>query len=78
MSHNENCWLASGALAIRVIFPPVGVIQVSFNLSGLPALLGKQKKGVSQTNALNFMLEHSIINEDEHSLLVGLFDPELQ
>ncbi|PMO34332.1 hypothetical protein BCT05_05885 [Vibrio breoganii] len=36
--------LASSALAIRIIFPSVGVIQVSFNLTGLPALLGKQKK----------------------------------
>jgi hypothetical protein len=35
--------LASNALAIRIIFPSVGVIQVSFNLTGLPALLGKQK-----------------------------------
>ena len=35
--------LASSALAIRIIFPSVGVIQVSFNLTGLPALLGKQK-----------------------------------
>ncbi|MBE3666212.1 hypothetical protein BOO35_14125 [Vibrio navarrensis] len=36
--------LASNALAIRIIFPSVGVIQVSFNLTGLPASLGKQKK----------------------------------
>ncbi|MEF1290489.1 hypothetical protein QTO00_11700, partial [Vibrio sp. M260118] len=35
--------LASNALAIRIIFPSVGVIQVSFNLTGLPASLGKQK-----------------------------------
>jgi hypothetical protein len=35
--------LASNALAIRIIFPLVGAIQVSFNLTGLPALLGKQK-----------------------------------
>ncbi|PML59821.1 hypothetical protein BCT73_08945 [Vibrio breoganii] len=35
--------LASSALAIRIIFPSVGVIQVSLNLTGLPALLGKQK-----------------------------------
>ncbi|MCG7812051.1 hypothetical protein MI353_04680, partial [Alteromonas sp. MCA-1] len=32
------------ALAIRIIFPSVRVIQVSFNLTGLPASLGKQKK----------------------------------
>ena len=37
--------LASNALAIRIIFPSVGVIQVSFNLTGLPASLGKRKKG---------------------------------
>jgi len=35
--------LASDALAIRIIFPLVRVIQVSFNLTGLPASLGKQK-----------------------------------
>ncbi|PRO74124.1 hypothetical protein C6Y40_07975 [Alteromonas alba] len=35
--------LASNALAIRIIFPSVRVIQVSFNLTGLPASLGKQK-----------------------------------
>ncbi|WP_229676511.1 hypothetical protein, partial [Marinomonas arctica] len=33
----------SNALAIRILFPPVGVRQVSFNLTGLPASLGKQK-----------------------------------
>jgi len=38
--------LASNALAIRIIFPSVRVIQVSFNLTGLPASLGKQKKPV--------------------------------
>ncbi|PRO74032.1 hypothetical protein C6Y40_08430 [Alteromonas alba] len=38
--------LASNALAIRIIFPPVRVIQVSFNLTGLPASLGKQKRGL--------------------------------
>ncbi|RUM55454.1 MAG: hypothetical protein DSY85_04855 [Marinomonas sp.] len=36
--------LANNALAIRILFPPVGVRQVSFNLMGLPASLGKQKK----------------------------------
>ncbi|MCH2086939.1 MAG: hypothetical protein MK175_07105, partial [Pseudoalteromonas sp.] len=35
--------LANHALAIRIIFPSVRVIQVSFNLTGLPASLGKQK-----------------------------------
>ncbi|MFS1471776.1 hypothetical protein [Vibrio breoganii] len=35
--------LANNALASRVIFPSVGVIQVSLNLTGLPASLGKQK-----------------------------------
>ncbi|NLV00693.1 hypothetical protein B6N13_21790 [Marinomonas sp. UCMA 3892] len=37
--------LASNALAIRILFPPVGVRQVSYNLTGLPASLGKQKNG---------------------------------
>jgi hypothetical protein len=36
--------LANNALAIRIIFPSVRVIQVSFNLTGLPASLGKQKR----------------------------------
>ncbi|HAS8408115.1 TPA: hypothetical protein I7736_01990 [Vibrio vulnificus] len=36
--------LASNALAIRIVFPSVRAIQVSFNLTGLPASLGKQKK----------------------------------
>jgi len=35
--------LDNNALAIRIIFPSVRVIQVSFNLTGLPASLGKQK-----------------------------------
>ncbi|MCD9465540.1 hypothetical protein CJF25_21805, partial [Photobacterium phosphoreum] len=35
--------LANNALAIRIIFPSVRVIQVSSNLTGLPASLGKQK-----------------------------------
>ncbi|MEZ9704448.1 hypothetical protein AB4308_08455, partial [Vibrio breoganii] len=30
-----------------VIFPSVGVIQVSLNLTGLPASLGKQKIGLN-------------------------------
>ncbi len=37
--------LANNALAIRIIFPLVRVIQISFNLSGLPALLGKHRVG---------------------------------
>ncbi|OOE62987.1 hypothetical protein BZG18_02945 [Salinivibrio kushneri] len=36
--------LASNALASRIIFPSVGAIQVSFNLTDLPASLGKQKR----------------------------------
>jgi hypothetical protein len=39
--------LANNALAIRIIFPSVRVIQVSFNLTGLPASLGKQKSPAS-------------------------------
>jgi hypothetical protein len=35
--------LANNALAIRIVFPSVRVTQVSFNLTGLPASLGKQK-----------------------------------
>ena len=37
--------VASNALAIRIVFPLVGVTPVSFNRPGLPATLGKQKKG---------------------------------
>jgi hypothetical protein len=40
--------LANSALAIRIIFPSVRVIQVSFNLTGLPASLGKQKSPATQ------------------------------
>ncbi|AUC90323.1 hypothetical protein CW735_12890 [Alteromonas sp. MB-3u-76] len=43
--------LANSALAIRIIFPSVRVIQVSFNLTGLPASLGKQKSGCLATPA---------------------------
>jgi hypothetical protein len=45
--------LASNALAIRIIFPSVGAIQVSFNLTGLPASLGKQKKAPNWRFSLN-------------------------
>jgi hypothetical protein len=41
--------LANNALAIRIIFPSVRVIQVSFNLTGLPASLGKQKSQSKKT-----------------------------
>ncbi|MFH4585124.1 hypothetical protein WMQ32_20295, partial [Vibrio diabolicus] len=44
--------LANNALAIRIIFPSVGVIQVSFNLTGLPASLGKQKRADEYPSAL--------------------------
>jgi len=36
--------LASGALAIRIIFPLVRVTPLSFKWTGLPASLGKHKK----------------------------------
>jgi hypothetical protein len=36
--------VASNALAIRIVFPLVGVTPVSSNRPGLPATLGKQKK----------------------------------
>ncbi|RZQ01672.1 hypothetical protein D8T65_12155, partial [Vibrio vulnificus] len=39
--------LASNALAIRIIFPSVRVIRASFSPTGLPASLGKRKKGAS-------------------------------
>ena len=48
--------LANNALAIRIIFPSVRVIQVSFNLTGLPASLGKQK-------SLNAYVKASILIE---------------
>ncbi|MEZ4601689.1 MAG: hypothetical protein R2940_18010 [Syntrophotaleaceae bacterium] len=35
--------VASNALAIRIVFPLVGVTPVSFNRPGLPASLGKLK-----------------------------------
>jgi len=47
--------LANNALAIRIIFPSVRVIQVSFNLTGLPASLGKQK-GRASLQARPFLI----------------------
>ncbi|NLV00802.1 hypothetical protein B6N13_22350 [Marinomonas sp. UCMA 3892] len=44
--------LASNALAIRILFPPVGVRQVSYNLTGLPASLGKQKMPVRELTGI--------------------------
>ncbi|RYU83597.1 hypothetical protein ERW52_12735, partial [Aliivibrio finisterrensis] len=38
--------LASDALAIRIVFPLVGVTLLSCKQTGLPALLGKQKSPV--------------------------------
>ncbi|MTI14632.1 hypothetical protein E1189_16635 [Sansalvadorimonas verongulae] len=35
--------LASSALAIRITFPSVGMVQASFSLPGLPASPDKQK-----------------------------------
>ncbi|PSW08819.1 hypothetical protein C9I98_26245, partial [Photobacterium sanctipauli] len=49
--------LANNALAIRIIFPLVGAIQVSFNLTGLPALLGKQKRPDSCQALISHCLE---------------------
>jgi hypothetical protein len=40
------------ALAIRIIFPLIGVISLSFKRSGLPALLGKQKEEPFQVSPL--------------------------
>ena len=48
--------LANNALAIRIIFPSVRVIQVSFNLTGLPASLGKQKNRHRSACFLVFLL----------------------
>ncbi|MFS1470792.1 hypothetical protein [Vibrio breoganii] len=48
--------LANNALASRVIFPSVGVIQVSLNLTGLPASLGKQKSRHGNVNADRFKI----------------------
>ncbi|WP_207218392.1 hypothetical protein, partial [Aliivibrio finisterrensis] len=45
--------LASDALAIRIVFPLVGVTLLSCKQTGLPALLGKQKR---PANLLAFLL----------------------
>ena len=37
--------VTSNALAIRIVFPPVGATPASFSRPGLPATLGKQKRG---------------------------------
>jgi len=52
--------LASDALAIRIIFPLVGVIQTSFSLSGLPASLGKQKNPALAGFYYDFNLESRV------------------
>jgi hypothetical protein len=39
--------VASNALAIRIVFPLIGVTPVSFNEPGLPATLGKPKRAYS-------------------------------
>jgi len=36
--------VTSNALAIRIVFPPIGATPVSSNRPGLPATLGKPKK----------------------------------
>tara|TARA_Y100000817_G_scaffold36414_1_gene25122 strand:+ start:241 stop:486 length:246 start_codon:yes stop_codon:yes gene_type:complete len=59
----QTLLLANNALAIRIIFPSVRVIQVSFNLTGLPASLGKQTKTASFGLAvfkLSSLLAHTI------------------
>jgi hypothetical protein len=48
--------LASSALAIRIIFPSVWVIQVSSNLTGLPASLGKQKRAALKQLFLSVLM----------------------
>ncbi|OZT86462.1 hypothetical protein CIK04_01870 [Vibrio sp. 03_296] len=48
--------LASNALAIRIIFPSVRAIRASFNPTGLPASLGKQK---SRSNDRLCFSDHS-------------------
>jgi hypothetical protein len=46
--------VTNDALAIRIIFPLIGVMSLSFKRSGLPALLGKQK-------TLHENAEHGVI-----------------
>ncbi|MCD9464620.1 hypothetical protein CJF25_16790, partial [Photobacterium phosphoreum] len=58
--------LANNALAIRIIFPSVRVIQVSSNLTGLPASLGKQKNPALSTGFFNLkLIAASVINRCE-------------
>ncbi|MCD9465530.1 hypothetical protein CJF25_21745, partial [Photobacterium phosphoreum] len=52
--------LANNALAIRIIFPSVRVIQVSSNLTGLPASLGKQK---SEAQCFAFLIMQSTLHQ---------------
>jgi hypothetical protein len=51
----QTLLLANNALAIRIIFPSVRVIQVSFNLTGLPASLGKQKNECLKALVFNWL-----------------------
>ncbi|RYU46065.1 hypothetical protein ERW49_10375, partial [Aliivibrio finisterrensis] len=47
--------LASDALAIQIVFPLVGVTLLSCKQTGLPALLGKQKKTQQQGWVFNII-----------------------
>ncbi|RYU67496.1 hypothetical protein ERW51_11880, partial [Aliivibrio finisterrensis] len=44
--------LASDALAIQIVFPLVGVTLLSCKQTGLPALLGKQKRELITSSLL--------------------------
>ncbi|RYU50862.1 hypothetical protein ERW56_13570, partial [Aliivibrio finisterrensis] len=60
--------LASDALAIRIVFPLVGVTLLSCKQTGLPALLGKQKRKPFWLPLLS--LEYMFLFTLAHFLLV--------
>ncbi len=51
--------LASDALAIRIIFPSIGVMQTSTVLLGLPASLGKQKRRTISGSPFSHLCVHN-------------------
>ncbi|RYU52025.1 hypothetical protein ERW57_07545, partial [Aliivibrio finisterrensis] len=53
--------LASDALAIRIVFPLVGVTLLSCKQTGLPALLGKQNRNHSFMWFLFFLSYASLV-----------------
>jgi hypothetical protein len=48
--------VTSNALAIRIVFPLIGVTPVSYNRPGLPATLGKPRKATKDQTLVAIVL----------------------